>query len=116
MFTPLPDTGGGRSFPADCAHTHLFPGARCRIRDLSDPQGFVEAPAPLGITLCFSDGVAVPAELLVAGKGDVVMAVEEHKTAAGTSVPERIWQIREIHLAAGEVDVLVGRRQDLGRP
>lgn len=114
MSRPVPDSEGGRSFPAECAHTHLFAGARCRIRNLPDPQGFVEAPVPLGVMLCFSDGVSVPAELLVADRGDLALVVEEHTTAAGTAAPERIWQIRENRLVAGEVEVVVGARQDLG--
>ncbi|WP_329126818.1 hypothetical protein [Streptomyces sp. NBC_01465] len=40
--------------------------------------------------------------------------MEEHTTAAGTAAPERIWQIRENRLVAGEVEVVVGARQDLG--
>ncbi|NEB77180.1 hypothetical protein G3I40_18430 [Streptomyces sp. SID14478] len=116
---PTPPVGPAHdgSFPADCAHTHLFAGARVLIQGLPDPAAFAAAPAPVGLALRLSDGVTVPAELLVADRGDVVLTVAAHTTAAGTPIGERAWQVRDIRVADDDaVEMSVGGRQDAGFP
>ncbi|CAM5281053.1 Putative multidrug resistance protein MdtD [Streptomyces microflavus] len=34
------------TYVALCSHTHLFPGARCRLQGLPDPTAFAAAPSP----------------------------------------------------------------------
>ncbi|MEV1026249.1 hypothetical protein [Streptomyces sp. NPDC050264] len=116
MPAPHPGSAPDGSFPAECAHTHLFAGARCRIGELPDPVGFAAAPAPVGVTLRFSDDVTARAELLLSERGDLALAVEAYTTAAGTPMAERVWGVREVRPVADEVEVLLGRPQDSGFP
>lgn len=96
----MPHPSGGPSgtdtFPALCGHTHLFPGARCRVQGLPDPDAFAAAPRPLDVDLRFSDGVLVAARLLTEpGEGSpLVLAVPAHTTAAGTRIDARAWRIQ----------------------
>jgi hypothetical protein len=109
-----PHPAADDSLPAVCAHTHLFAGARCRLRGLPDPVGFAAAPVPVGIALRFCDDVTAPAELLVADRGDLALSVAAHTTAAGTRMDERLWAVREVRPDGDEVEVVIGRRQDPG--
>ncbi|MFI0241081.1 hypothetical protein [Streptomyces sp. NPDC016845] len=102
----MPDT-----FPAACAHTHLFAGARCRIEGLTDPVGFAASPAPIGIDLRFSDGTTVAAELLLSERSDLALAVAAHTTAAGTRMGERLWGVREVRGCESAAELVIGRRQ-----
>ncbi|MEU1279257.1 hypothetical protein [Streptomyces sp. NPDC005805] len=103
-----------RAYPAFCAHTHLFPGARPLLRELGDPAAFAAAPRPVGVELEFADGVVAAAELLVAGPGDAVLAVPAYTTAAGTRIAERTWPVRELRtggdMEGGEVELVLGGR------
>ncbi|MFJ8825144.1 hypothetical protein ACIREE_25605 [Streptomyces sp. NPDC102467] len=116
MPDPRPGSPRDGSFPAECAHTHLFAGARCRIGDLPDPAGFGADPVPIGIALHFSDDVTAEAELLVSDRGDLALAVAAHTTAAGTPMTGRVWNVREVRLVADEAEVVLGRPQDPGFP
>ncbi|MET7640134.1 hypothetical protein [Streptomyces sp. NPDC005438] len=107
----MPDADNG-AFPAFCAHTHLFPGCRCRVRDLPDPQDFASDPSPVGLGLRFSDGVVAEAEILVAEAGDTVLAVPEYTTGAGTQLGERTWFVRELRPVGEEVELVLGGRSD----
>ncbi|MEU6736717.1 hypothetical protein [Streptomyces physcomitrii] len=109
MDHPSPGSPADRVHPAVCAHTHLFPGGSCRLRELPDPEGFAAAPRPLGLALRFSDGVVVAdAELLVAEDGDTVLTVPAYTTGAGTPISERLWPVRKLLPDGEEVEVRVG--------
>nr|WP_130796663.1 hypothetical protein [Streptomyces otsuchiensis] len=114
---PLHASGsdGDDTFPAICAHTHLFPGSRCRVRELPDPQGFAAAPRPLGLDLRFSDGVVSEAELLVADSGDAVLTVAARTTAAGTGIDGQTWIVRSFERSGDEVELTLGSRSDRAR-
>ncbi|MFJ9037025.1 hypothetical protein ACIRF8_10625 [Streptomyces sp. NPDC102406] len=109
---PLPDPANDDPFPAECARTHLYAGARCLVRGLPDPAGFAAAPTAVGLALRFSDGVTTAAELLVSDRGDLALAVAAHTTAAGTPTAERLWGVRRTLPAEGGVELVIGRRQD----
>ncbi|WP_121716185.1 hypothetical protein [Streptomyces sp. E5N91] len=111
----MPHPSGGPSgtdtFPALCGHTHLFPGARCRVQGLPDPGAFAVKPRPLDVDLRFSDGVLVAARLLTEpGEGSpLVLAVPAHTTAAGTRIDARAWRIRGLVVREGaDVELVVG--------
>ncbi|MEU8957234.1 hypothetical protein AB0C93_23360 [Streptomyces sp. NPDC048518] len=93
---------------ATCGHTHLFPGARCRLQGLSDPQAFAAAPWPVGVDLRFSDGVIVDADLRAGGETDPVLAVPSYTTGAGTRIGERAWLVREFTPVGAEVELTTG--------
>ncbi|MET7363599.1 hypothetical protein ABZS76_34865 [Streptomyces sp. NPDC005562] len=94
--------------PATCGHTHLFPGARCRLQGLHDPHAFAAAPWPVGVDLRFSDGVIVDAELRAGGEADPVLTVPSYTTGAGTRINERAWLVREFTLTGTEVELTTG--------
>ncbi|WP_241968580.1 hypothetical protein [Streptomyces sp. ICBB 8177] len=81
--------------PAVCGHTHLFPGARCRVQGLSDPRAFAADPWPVELDLRFSDGVVADAVLRTGGPEGAVLVVPPYTTGAGTSIDGRTWTIRE---------------------
>ncbi|MGW1839889.1 hypothetical protein [Streptomyces sp. NPDC002067] len=99
-----------RALPALCAHTHLFPGARCRLLKVPDPEGFAGAPRPVGVALRFSDGAVAAAELEVAEDGGAVLAVDAYVTAAGTRIAARLWSVRALRPDGDEVEVRIGDR------
>ncbi|GAA5049490.1 hypothetical protein [Streptomyces similanensis] len=98
---------GTDTFPAVCAHTHLFPGARCRVQGLSDPGAFAADPSPLDVDLRFSDGVLTAAQLRTGTPAGAVLVVPAYTTAAGTSVDGRTWRVRELLRAGDEVEIAV---------
>ncbi|MER5770995.1 hypothetical protein [Streptomyces sp. NPDC001985] len=106
-----PDT-----FPALCGHTHLFPGARCRVQGLPDPRAFAAEPWPIEVDLRFSDGVLTEAELRTGGPAGPVLAVPAHTTGAGTPIGGRIWLIREFTTAGDEVELTIGGREQVRTP
>ncbi|GAA3487303.1 hypothetical protein [Streptomyces cremeus] len=83
------------TYPAVCGHTHLFPGVRCRLQGLPDAAAFVAAPRSLPVDLRFSDGTSADAELRAGAPGHPVLAVPAHTTAAGRTIAERAWLVRE---------------------
>ncbi len=64
--------------------THLFPGARL------EPQGHSVQPGDL--VILFSDGACVHACLELRDDG-FTLRVDEHRTAAGTSIGAKAWNI-----------------------
>lgn len=83
---PQPPAGPDQShaFLTVCTHTHLFPGARCRVQGLPRPDAFAAAPRPIGLCLRFSDGVATDAELRTGAPTGPVLSVPAYTTGAGT--------------------------------
>lgn len=65
--------------------THLFPGARLQL----------DGPVPgeaVDVVLIFSDGVLTEARLSP-GVDWLILDVDEHRTAAGTSIPAKSWAV-----------------------
>lgn len=108
---PPPD-GRGRPYPADCDHTHLFPGARVRVNGLLDPEGFAAVPLPLELALRFSDASFTDAELLLAPADAPTLTVAAYTTDAGTELPDRTWLVREFRVVDGQVEVVLGVQVD----
>ncbi|WP_121703102.1 hypothetical protein [Streptomyces sp. E5N298] len=111
MAHPSDGPAGTDTFPALCGHTHLFPGARCRVQGLPDPGAFVAGPRPLDVDLRFSDGVMVAARLRTEpGEGPpLVLSVPAHTTAAGTRIDARAWRVRDLVVREGaDVELVVG--------
>ncbi|MFA3872348.1 hypothetical protein ABS735_01390 [Streptomyces sp. MMCC 100] len=113
MAHPSGGPAGTDTYPALCGHTHLFPGARCRVQGLPDPVAFVAGPRPLDVDLRFSDGVMVATRLRTEpGEGPspaVVLAVPAHTTAAGTRIDARVWRVRDLDVREGaDVELVVG--------
>ncbi|RPK67478.1 hypothetical protein EES43_03050 [Streptomyces sp. ADI96-02] len=104
---PLPATGPTEpdAFLAVCGHTHLFPGARCRLQGLPDPEAFAARPRPGDVLLRFSDAVATDAEVRTDGPA---LAVPAYTTAAGTPIDGRAWLVREFAGAGDEVELTIG--------
>ncbi|MFJ4681358.1 hypothetical protein [Kitasatospora sp. NPDC088783] len=104
------------TFPALCAHTHLFPGARLRVRGLPDPAAFAAAPGPpnagldLDLDLHFADGSAAEGRLRATGPAVAELAVAGYTTAAGTRVDARTWEVRASVAADGGLELTVGGR------
>ncbi|MBB5940339.1 hypothetical protein [Streptomyces zagrosensis] len=109
---PQPATGSteGETFPAVCGHTHLFPGARCRLQGLPDPRAFAADPWPIGVDLRFSDVVGAEAELRTDDLAGPVLAVPAYTTGAGTKIEGRTWLVRGVALEGDEVELTIGSR------
>ncbi|MEU8793461.1 hypothetical protein [Streptomyces sp. NPDC048643] len=107
---PQPPTGptGAAAFLAVCGHTHLFPGARCRVRGLSDPGAFAAEPSPVELALRFSDDVVAEAQVRTTGPAGPVLSVPAHTTGAGTPIEGRTWVIREFVRTGDEVELTIG--------
>ncbi|WP_435972157.1 hypothetical protein [Streptomyces sp. Qhu_M48] len=96
------------TFLAVCSHTHLFPGARCRLQGLPDPQAFAARPQPVEVILRFSDAVTTDAEVRTDGAADAVLAVPAYTTGAGTPIDGRVWLVREFVRRGDEVELTIG--------
>ncbi|MFB4419746.1 hypothetical protein C5F59_001465 [Streptomyces sp. QL37] len=105
-----PSTGPAEAdtYLAVCGHTHLFPGARCRVGGLPDRQAFVEAPWPIDLDLRFSDDVVTEVELRIEDPADPVLTVPAYTTGAGTPVDGRRWLIRKFDRTGDEVELTIG--------
>ncbi|MEU6174085.1 hypothetical protein ABZ832_19455 [Streptantibioticus parmotrematis] len=102
-------SGEADTCPAVCGHTHLFPGARCRVQGLSDPRAFAADPWPVELDLRFSDGVVADARLRTGGSEGAVLVVPPYTTGAGTLIDARAWTVREFAGAGDEVELIIGR-------
>ena len=96
------------TYVAVCGHTHLFPGARCRVQGLPDPRGFAARPVPIDVDVRFSDGVIADARLSTGGPAEAVLTVSAYTTGAGTSIGGRGWVVRGTVLAGDEVELILG--------
>ncbi|MFF7604973.1 hypothetical protein [Streptomyces parvulus] len=103
-----PGPADADTYAAVCEHTHLFPGARCRVQGLPDPRGFAARPTPIDVDVRFSDGVIADARLSTDGPADLVLTVAAYTTGAGTSIGVRSWIVRGTALAGGEVELILG--------
>ncbi|MFI9025475.1 hypothetical protein [Streptomyces sp. NPDC053560] len=114
MPQPVTEPDEADTFPALCGHTHLFPGARCRLQGLPDPQAFIARPWSIDVDLRFSDAVAVDAELRIDHRADgpsgPVLVVPAYTTGAGTHIQGRSWLIRELTPAGDEAELTIGSR------
>lgn len=104
------------AFLAVCGHTHLFPGARCRIQGLSDPDAFAEGPWPVALELRLSDDVVTEAELRTADPAVPVLTVTAYVTGAGTPVDGRTWLIRGLSRTGEDVELTIGGRASVETP
>lgn len=109
-----PDETG--TFLAVCSHTHLFPGAGCRLQALPDPDAFAAGSQPVELELRFSDDVVTEAELRTEGPASHVLAVRAYTTGAGTHIDGRTWQVREIRRIGKDVELTVGGHDATGSP
>jgi hypothetical protein len=82
-------------------HTHLYPGAR-----LHSPDGSPNEPLTAGdaIVVEFSDGHAANAQVLSIETGNILIAVQGHRTSSGTDIPAQRWRM-EKGTAPGEVRI-----------
>lgn len=96
------------TYMAVCGHTHLFPGARCRVQGLPDPHAFAGAPAPIEVDLRFSDAVIAEARLSTEHPAGPVLAVPAYTTGAGTSIGGRTWVVRALTPIGDEVELTIG--------
>ncbi|MFJ6516441.1 hypothetical protein ACIQMO_33770 [Streptomyces sp. NPDC091406] len=94
------------AYLALCSHTHLFPGARCRLQGLPDPAAFAAAPEPIEAHLRFSDGTATAAELHTGAAPTLTVAA--HTTAAGTPIDDSTWTVKGIAQKQDEVELTIG--------
>ncbi|MDQ0985276.1 hypothetical protein [Streptomyces sp. V2I9] len=101
------------SYLALCSHTHLFPGARCRLQGLPHPEAFTSAPESIDIHLRFSDGTAAPADLRTGPGTAATLTVAAHTTAAGTSLAESAWTVKEFTPRRHEVELTIGAKSPL---
>ena len=108
MTQPSTGPAGADTFLAVCSHTHLFPGARCRIQGLPDPSAFAADPWPLELELRLSDDVVTEAELRTVEPVGPVLTVPAYTTDAGTPIDARTWLIREFTRRGGDVELTIG--------
>ncbi|MFF8574113.1 hypothetical protein ACF06L_23150 [Streptomyces sp. NPDC015408] len=96
------------TYVAVCDHTHLFPGARCRVQGLPDPRAFTARPASIDVDVRFSDGVIADARLSTDGPADPALIVAAYTTGAGTSIGGRGWVVRGTAVVGAEVELILG--------
>lgn len=101
-------TGPADAVLAVCGHTHLFPGARCRIQGLSDPRAFAQDPQSIELELRLSGDAGTQAELLTVDPSRPALSVSGYVTGAGTPVDARTWLIRELVRTGDDVDLTIG--------
>lgn len=98
-----------RCIVAAASHSHLFPGALLQVASYAS-----EEPAMEPLTIVFADGVESQGELMkaagIADAADVALFVDGYTTAAGTAVPQKIWQIRGHSIEDGVLTLRIGRR------
>ncbi|MEU0981410.1 hypothetical protein ABZ488_19515 [Streptomyces griseus] len=97
-----------RAYLALCTHTHLFPGARCRLQDVPHPEAFATTPEPIDVHLRFSDGTATAAELRTDAPTGPALTVDAHTTAAGTPLPDSTWTVKGFTAEEAEVELTIG--------
>jgi len=68
--------------------THLFRGARLRLRDAAPAL----SASPCAAVVLFSDGARAEAELAPDGTG-FRLRVQPYRTAAGTDIAATAWQL-----------------------
>ncbi len=85
------------AYQALCSHTHLFPGARCRLQGLPHPEAFAADPEPIDVHLRFSDGTAAPADLRT---DPATLTVAAHTTAGHPARRKRLGR-QGIHARRG---------------
>ncbi|MFJ7061470.1 hypothetical protein ACIQVA_27735 [Streptomyces microflavus] len=113
MPQPPTEPDNAPTFLALCSHTHLFPGARCRLQGLPEPTAFAAAPQPIDIYLRFSDGAATDAELRTDDPTGPALTVPAYTTGAGTAIDARTWTVRACTATGEEVELTIGT---LGTP
>ncbi|MFF3032740.1 hypothetical protein ACFVS7_17250 [Streptomyces rubiginosohelvolus] len=96
------------AYPALCTHTHLFPGARCRLQGLPHPAAFAAAPQPIEVHLRFSDGTATAAELHTQPPARPTLTVAAYTTAAGTPITESTWTVKGTAQKENDVELTIG--------
>ncbi|XMN07446.1 hypothetical protein ACK8N7_16045 [Streptomyces griseobrunneus] len=113
MPQPPTEPDNAPTFLALCSHTHLFPGARCRLQGLPEPTAFAGSPQPIDIYLRFSDGAATDAELRTDDPTGPALTVPAYTTGAGTAIDARTWTVRACTATGEEVELTIGT---LGTP
>lgn len=97
-----------KAYLALCTHTHLFPGARCRLQGLPHPEAFAATPEPIDVYLRFSDGTATAAELAPDAPTGPSLTVAAYTTAAGTPVDDSTWTVKGFTPKQTEVELTIG--------
>ncbi|OCC11581.1 hypothetical protein [Streptomyces sp. PTY087I2] len=97
-----------KAYLALCTHTHLFPGARCRLQGLPHPAAFAATPEPIEAHLRFSDGTATAAELHTESPTGPTLTVAAYTTAAGTPIDDSTWAVKGIAQKEDEVELTIG--------
>ncbi|MDQ0697755.1 hypothetical protein [Streptomyces sp. W4I9-2] len=100
-----------KAYLALCTHTHLFPGARCRLQGLPHPAAFAASPEPTDVHLRFSDGTATAAELHTENTETPTgpsLTVAAYTTAAGAPIDDSTWTIKELTQKGDEVELTIG--------
>lgn len=93
--------------PLTASYSHLFRGVR-----LSVVRSGVGLPlGPCAARVAFSDGVEVPAELLAAADGALLLSVPGYRTSAGTTLDAALWPIASVdETDADRITVRLGPR------
>ncbi|MGW0642723.1 hypothetical protein [Streptomyces badius] len=97
-----------KTYLALCTHTHLFPGARCRLQGLPHPAAFAAAPEPIEVHLRLSDGAATAAELHTEPPTGPALTVAAYTTAAGPPIHDTTWTVKAIARKEDEVELTIG--------
>ncbi|MFD5199893.1 hypothetical protein ACFWM7_06955 [Streptomyces sp. NPDC058375] len=97
-----------KAYLALCTHTHLFPGARCRLQGLPHPAAFAAAPESIEVHLRFSDGTATAAELHTEPPTGPTLTVAAYTTAAGTPIADSTWAVKGVARNEDEVELTIG--------
>lgn len=72
------------------------------------PAAFAATPEPTDVYLRFSDGTATAADLRTDAPAGPSLTVAAYTTAAGTSIEDSTWAVREFTQKEDEVELTIG--------
>lgn len=109
------DRGGGEAgLVLHASHTHLFRGARLRAPgEPADPGHAAPFSTTTDVRVVFSDYADAGAVLADTGTApEWILGIEAYRTAAGTEIPARAWEL-ELLPSGGVLEFkVVARRPD----
>jgi hypothetical protein len=89
--------------------SHLYRGLRLHaVCEAGAIPSVLGGQPDLGVLLIFEDGSYAAADLLVGEGGQVVLQVTAYTTAAGTSIPARMWAVKTIEEREDGLDIHLG--------